>query len=105
MEFCSSSLLRRVQEVMVYQVASAIASLIDGLKASPWCLQRTLDLEKISAMALNSTQLSLDLVSRVGADAQVSQQSMKPAGGDRSFSTEGFSLVSISVQLLALVVT
>jgi hypothetical protein len=48
---------------------------------------------------------SLDLVSRVGADAQVSQQSTKPAGGDRSFSTEGFSLVSISVQLLALVVT
>jgi hypothetical protein len=42
---------------MACQVASAIASLIDALKASPWCLQRTLDLEKISAMALNSIQL------------------------------------------------
>jgi hypothetical protein len=47
---------------------------------------------------------SLDPVSRVGDDALVSQQSMKPTGGDQSFNTEGFPLVSISVQLLAHVV-
>jgi hypothetical protein len=34
----------------------------------------------------------------------VSQQSTKHAVGDQSFSTEGFPLVSISVQLVALVV-
>jgi hypothetical protein len=34
----------------------------------------------------------------------VSQQSTKPASGDRGFSTEGFPFVSISVQLLALIV-
>jgi polyferredoxin len=35
----------------------------------------------------------------------VSQQSMKPTGGDRGFNNEGFPFVSISVHLLALVVT
>jgi hypothetical protein len=48
---------------------------------------------------------SLDLVSWGEGDAQVSQQSTKPTGGDWSYSTEGFPLVSISVQFLALVVT
>jgi hypothetical protein len=54
MEFYSSPLLRWLQEVMVCQTASATTSLIDALKASPWCLQRTLGPEKISATALNS---------------------------------------------------
>jgi hypothetical protein len=54
MEFCSSSLLRRLQEVMACQTASVTASLIDALKAGPWCLQRTLGPEKISAIALIS---------------------------------------------------
>jgi hypothetical protein len=35
----------------------------------------------------------------------VSQRSTKPVGGDQSFSTEGFPLISISVQLLSLIVT
>jgi hypothetical protein len=56
MEFCSSSLLRWLHEVMVCQAASAIASLIDALKDGPWCLQRTLGTEKISTAALNSTR-------------------------------------------------
>jgi hypothetical protein len=34
-EFCSSSLLRRLQEVMSCQAASATTSLIDALKAGP----------------------------------------------------------------------
>jgi hypothetical protein len=48
---------------------------------------------------------SLDSVSWGGGDAQVSQQGTKPASRDWGFNTEGFPLVSISVQLLALVVT
>jgi hypothetical protein len=56
MEFCSSSLLPQLQEVMACQAASAITSLIDALKAGPCCLQRTLGSEKISATALNSTR-------------------------------------------------
>jgi hypothetical protein len=52
---CSSSLLQRLQEVMVCQVASATSSLINALNASPWCLQRTLNPEKISTTASNST--------------------------------------------------
>jgi hypothetical protein len=47
---------------------------------------------------------SLDPISCGGGDAQVSLQSMKPTGGDRGFSTEGFPFLSISVQLLTLVV-
>jgi hypothetical protein len=35
MEFCSSPLLRLLQEVMACQAASTIASLIDALKAGP----------------------------------------------------------------------
>jgi hypothetical protein len=35
----------------------------------------------------------------------VSQQGTKPARRDRGFNTEGFPFVSISVQLLALIVT
>jgi hypothetical protein len=50
-------------------------------------------------------QDSLDPVSWGGGDAQVSQQGTKPTGRDRGFSTEGFPFVSISVQLLTLVVT
>jgi hypothetical protein len=42
--------------MMAYQVASTTASSIDALKAGPWCLQRTLDPEKISVMTLNSTR-------------------------------------------------
>jgi hypothetical protein len=51
------------------------------------------------------TRYSLDFVSWGGGDAQVSQQGMKPTGRDWGFSTEGFPLISISVQLLTLVVT
>jgi hypothetical protein len=40
---------------MVCQAASVIASLVDALNASPWCLQRTLNPKKISTTALNST--------------------------------------------------
>jgi hypothetical protein len=47
----------------------------------------------------------LDLVSWGRGDAQVSQWGTKPAGRDRCFSTEGFPFISISIQLLALVVT
>jgi hypothetical protein len=53
---------------------------------------------------LSWTRDSLDPVSWGGCDAQVSQQSIKPAGGDRSFSTKGFPFVSISIQLLTQVV-
>jgi hypothetical protein len=42
----------------------------------------------------------LDPVPGSGGDAQVLQQSTKPAGEDRRFSSEGLHLVSISVQLL-----
>jgi hypothetical protein len=42
--------------VMACQAASATASLRDGLKAGPLCLQRTLDSRKISVTALNSTR-------------------------------------------------
>jgi hypothetical protein len=56
MEFCSSPLLRRLQEVLACQATSATTSLIDALKAGPWCLQRTLGPEKISATTLNSTR-------------------------------------------------
>jgi hypothetical protein len=41
---------------MANQVASATASMREELKASPLCLQRTLDLKKIFATALNSTR-------------------------------------------------
>jgi hypothetical protein len=41
---------------MAYQAASATTSPRDALKASPLCLQRTLDPRKISVMALNSTR-------------------------------------------------
>jgi hypothetical protein len=51
------------------------------------------------------TRDSLDPVSWGGGDAQVSQQGTKPAGRDRGFSTEGFPFISISVQLLTLVIT
>jgi hypothetical protein len=51
------------------------------------------------------TRDSLDPVSCGGGDAQVSQQGMKPTSGDRGFSTKGFHFVSISIQLLALIVT
>jgi hypothetical protein len=40
---------------MACQAASATTSLREVLKAGPLCRQRTLDLKKISAMALNST--------------------------------------------------
>jgi hypothetical protein len=40
-----------------------------------------------------------------GGDAQVSHQGTKPASRDQGFSTEGFPFISISVLLLALVVT
>jgi hypothetical protein len=48
---------------------------------------------------------SLDLVSWGGGDAHVSQQGTKPAGRDQGLSTKGFPFISISVQLLTLVVT
>jgi hypothetical protein len=41
---------------MACQAASATASLREVLKAGPLCRQRTLDLKKISTMALNSTR-------------------------------------------------
>jgi hypothetical protein len=41
----------------------------------------------------------LDLVPRSGGDAQVFQQSPKPASEDRSFSPEGLYLVYILVHL------
>jgi hypothetical protein len=55
MEFCSRLLFLRTHEVMDYQAASATTSLHDALKASPLCLQRTVDPRNISTMALNST--------------------------------------------------
>jgi hypothetical protein len=45
-----------------------------------------------------------DLVPGGSGDAQVFQQSLKPAGGDRSFSPEGLHLICISVHLLILCV-
>jgi hypothetical protein len=51
------------------------------------------------------TRDSLDTVSWGGGGAQVSQRGTKPVGRDRGFSTEGFLFVSISIQLLALIVT
>jgi hypothetical protein len=51
------------------------------------------------------TRNSLDPISWGGGDAQVSQQSLKPTGGDCSLRPEGLHLLSVSVQLLALCVT
>jgi hypothetical protein len=48
---------------------------------------------------------SLDPVSWGGGDAQVSQQGTKPDDRDRGINTEGFLFISISVQLLAFIVT
>jgi hypothetical protein len=42
----------------------------------------------------------LDPIPGSGGDAQVLQQSSKPVGEDRTFSSEGFHLVSILVHLL-----
>jgi hypothetical protein len=42
----------------------------------------------------------LDLVPGSGGDAQVLQQSSKPAGEDRRFSSKGLHLISISAHLL-----
>jgi hypothetical protein len=42
----------------------------------------------------------LDPVPGSGGDAQVLQQSSKPAGEDRRFISEGLHLVSISIHLL-----
>jgi hypothetical protein len=53
MEFYSSPSSRRLQKVMACQAALATTSLIDALKASPWCLQRTLGPEKIFATVLD----------------------------------------------------
>jgi hypothetical protein len=47
--------LLRTHDVMACQAASTTTSLREVLKAGPLCRQRTLDLKKISAMALNST--------------------------------------------------
>jgi hypothetical protein len=47
----------------------------------------------------------LDPIPGSGGDAQVLQQSLKPAGEDRSFGPEGLHLVSISVHLLGLGIT
>jgi hypothetical protein len=46
----------------------------------------------------------LDPVPGGSGDAQVFQQSPKPAGGDRSFSPEGLHLICIKVHLLNLCV-
>jgi hypothetical protein len=42
---------------MVCKAVSATTSLIDALKASPWCLLMTLNLEKISTIAMNFIRL------------------------------------------------
>jgi hypothetical protein len=55
MDFYSRLLLLWTHEVVACQVASATASLRDALKAGPLCLWRTLDVRKISVMAMNST--------------------------------------------------
>jgi hypothetical protein len=51
------------------------------------------------------TRGSIHPESRGGGDAQVSQQSIKPSGGDPSFSPEGLRLLGISLHLLALCVS
>jgi hypothetical protein len=56
MEFCNRRLMLQTHDVMAYQAASATASLREVLKAGPLCQQRTLDLKKITATALNSTR-------------------------------------------------
>jgi hypothetical protein len=45
---------------------------------------------------------SLDPILGSGGDAQVHQQSLKPAGGNQSLNPEGLKLLGIAVQLLAL---
>jgi hypothetical protein len=55
MDFYSSYLLQWLQEMMACQAASATASLMDILKAGPWCLRRTLEPEKIFVTIFNST--------------------------------------------------
>jgi hypothetical protein len=63
-------------------------NLCDGLELhSPW------------------TRDFLDPVPGSGGDAQVLQQSSKPAREDRRFSSEGLHLVSISVHLLGFGIT
>jgi hypothetical protein len=49
---------------------------------------------------LPRTRDFLDPVPGRGGDAQVLQQSSKPAGEDRRFSSEGLYLISVSLQLL-----
>jgi hypothetical protein len=51
------------------------------------------------------TQDFLDPIPGGGGEAQVLQQSSKPAGGDRSFDHEGLHLVRITVHHLDLDVT
>jgi hypothetical protein len=48
---------------------------------------------------------SLDSLSWGGGAAQVSQQILKPAGGDQSFSPKGLHLLSVSIHLLTVCVT
>jgi hypothetical protein len=55
MEFYNRVLLLWTHDVMACQAASATTSLREALKAGPLCLQRTLDLKKISMTTLNST--------------------------------------------------
>jgi hypothetical protein len=106
MEFYNLLLLLRTHDVMAYQVASATASLREVLKAGPLCLQRTLDPKKFSATALISTRARRGTSLRPGGggDAQVLQQSLKPAGEDWSFGPKGLHLIRISAPLLVLIV-
>jgi hypothetical protein len=85
--------------MMAYRAVSATASLIDAL--DPGAKEVLCNCHEFHPPW---TRDSLDPVSWGGGDAQVSQQRMKPTGGDRGFNTEGFPFTSISVQLLTLIV-
>jgi hypothetical protein len=87
---------------------SATTSLRDDLKSWPLVPAEDSGPEKHLYDGLELyppwTRDFLDLVLGGGGDAQVFQQSPKPAGGDESFSPEGLHLVRISVHLFILCV-
>jgi hypothetical protein len=108
MEFCNSSLLRWLQEVVGYQVAAH--TIIDRCSEG-WPLVPTEDpgpredLYDGFEFHPPLTWDSFDPISGGGGDPKLSQQSTKPTSGDQSFSPEGFHLLNISVHLLALCVS
>jgi hypothetical protein len=87
---------------MACQAASAAASLREVLKALVSLEDPGSEENLCDGLELYSpcTRDFLDPIPGSGGDAQVLQQSSKPTGEDRRFSSEGLHLISIPVHLL-----